>query len=138
MPADFRNQKVAATLVCIFAAGAATGALGMRLALNDRLHRVAAVAIAPVRSAGIPGARDTVLARYQTELQLTEEQSQMMRLVLEDYWRYYINLQDQLDDMRAMGKDRIVELLDAQQRQRFEKLSSEQQALPAKSDLPEK
>ena len=130
MTANGSNRKVALTLVCVFAAGLASGALGMRLALNERLHRGQ---LAQVRNSQAPNARDAMVARYQTELQLTDQHAQMMRLVLEDYWRYYLNLQDQLEDMRAMGKDRIVELLNEGQRQRFEKLAGElQQPLPAK------
>ena len=103
----------------------------MRLAMNERVHRANQLAQASRTAAQGVNGREAVLARYQAELHLTDEQSQMMRLVLEDYWRYYMNLQDQLEDMRATGKGRIVELLDAQQRQRFEKLSGELQAVPS-------
>jgi Spy/CpxP family protein refolding chaperone len=35
---------------------------------------------------------------------------------------YYQNLQEQLDEVRATGKGRILEILDPQQKQKFEKL----------------
>jgi Spy/CpxP family protein refolding chaperone len=119
-----QNPKVISTLVVVFLAGAAVGALGMQLGLHEKLHRTAAAASKPVPLA----AKDAVLQRFKTELNLTPAQTQQISSILDDYRHYYQSLQDQLDDVRAMGKTRIVQILDDQQRQKFDKMMSELQA----------
>ncbi len=119
-----QNPKVISTLVVVFLAGAAVGALGMQLGLHDKLHRTAAAASKPVPLA----AKDAVLQRFKTELNLTPAQTQQISSILDDYRHYYQSLQDQLDDVRAMGKTRIVQILDDEQRQKFDKMMSELQA----------
>ena len=111
------NSRVLTTLLLVFAAGAASGALWMRLDLHDRLHRTA--------SASTKTASDAVLQNFKTKLDLSTEQTQRIALVLEDYRHYYDSLQDQLDDLRATGKNRILEILDPQQREKFEKTMAE-------------
>jgi Spy/CpxP family protein refolding chaperone len=111
------NSRVLTTLLLVFAAGAASGALWMRLDLHDRLHRTA--------SASTKTASDAVLQNFKTKLDLSSEQTQKIALVLEDYRHYYDSLQDQLDDLRATGKNRILEILDPAQREKFEKTMTE-------------
>jgi hypothetical protein len=45
--------------------------------------------------------------------------------VLDDYSQYYQSLQDQLDDLRASGKTRIMQILDADQRVKFERMMNQ-------------
>jgi hypothetical protein len=47
---------------------------------------------------------------------------------LDDFDKYHEDLQAQIEDVRATGKNRIMQMLDARQRQRFERLSNQ---LPA-------
>ena len=54
-----------------------------------------------------------------------QHQSEKIALVLEDYTQYYQSLQDQLDDLRATGKTRILQILDPNQRDKFEKIMSD-------------
>ena len=51
-------------------------------------------------------------------------------MVLEDYRQYYQSLQDQLDDVRSTGKTRILQILDDQQRAKFEKIMGSSAARP--------
>jgi Spy/CpxP family protein refolding chaperone len=118
-----QNPKVISTLVVIFLAGAAVGALAMQLGLHEKLHRTAAAASKPVPLA----AKDAVLQRFKTELDLSAAQTQQISSILDDYRHYYQSLQDQLDDVRAMGKTRIVQILDEAQRQKFDKMMTELQ-----------
>jgi Spy/CpxP family protein refolding chaperone len=118
-----QNPKVISTLVVVFLAGAAAGALAMQLGLHEKLHRTAAAASKPVP----PAAKDAVLQRFKTELDLSAAQTQQMSSILDDYRHYYQSLQDQLDDVRAMGKTRIVQILDEAQRQKFDKMMTELQ-----------
>ena len=123
MTGGAQNPKVISTLVVVFLAGAAAGALAMQLGLHEKLHRTAAAASKPVP----PAAKDTVLQRFKTELDLSAAQTQQMSSILDDYRHYYQSLQDQLDDVRAMGKTRIVQILDEAQRQKFDKMMTELQ-----------
>jgi len=118
-----QNPKVISTLVVVFLAGAAVGALAMQLGLHEKLHRTAAAASKPVP----PAAKDAVLQRFKTELNLSPAQTQQISSILDDYRHYYQSLQDQLDDVRALGKTRIVQILDDSQRQKFDKMMSELQ-----------
>ncbi len=118
-----QNPKVISTLVVVFLAGAAVGALAMQLGLHEKLHRTAAAASKPVPLA----AKDAVLQRFKTELSLSPAQTQQISSILDDYRHYYQSLQDQLDDVRALGKTRIVQILDEGQRQKFDKMMNELQ-----------
>lgn len=118
-----QNPKVISTLVVVFLAGAAVGALAMQLGLHEKLHRTAAAASKPVPLA----AKDVVLQGFKTELNLSAAQTQQISSILDDYRHYYQSLQDQLDDVRALGKTRIVQILDDAQRQKFDKMMNELQ-----------
>jgi hypothetical protein len=113
------NPRIASTLLLVFLAGVATGMLGMRYGLHDRLHRVAASSSA--REAG----KEAVLDDFKTKLGLSPEQTDQIAVVLEDYRHYYESLQDQLDDLRSTGKTRILQILQPGQRDKFEKMMTE-------------
>ncbi len=66
-----------------------------------------------------------MLTRFQSELGLSGDQTAKLALVLDDYSQYYQSLQDQLDDLRATGKNRIMLILDADQRLKFEKMMND-------------
>lgn len=110
--APWMNPRILSTLLLVFLAGAASGALAMRL-----IHHPAAVSAQPNR--------DAVLNRFRTELDLDGAQVEKLSLLLDDYSQYYQSLQEQLDDLRATGKTRIMQILNPQQRQKFEKMMNE-------------
>ena len=62
------------------------------------------------------------------ELNLTQEQANEIESVLDDFVMYYQMLQTQMEDVRSKGKDRIVEALNPEQRQKFERMLDEMQA----------
>jgi len=114
------NAKVAGTLVVVFLAGAAVGALTMQMGLHERLHRTVSAATLPViRKAS---SNDALIQRFKTDLNLSADQTDKIAMVLADYREYYHSLEDQLDDVRSTGKSRIMQILDDQQRTRFEKM----------------
>jgi len=126
-----QSPKVIGTLVVVFLAGAAVGALSMQMGLHDKLHRT--VSAAPAPAARKDSTNDALVQRFKTELNLSGEQTVKIALVLDDYREYYQNLQDQLDDVRSTGKTRIMQILDDQQRAKFEKIMGTlQPALEAK------
>jgi hypothetical protein len=113
----WQNPRILSTLILVFLAGGASGALWMQLGLHDRLHHVSA--------ASRESNRDFGLQRFNSELGLSPAQSEKVALVLEDYRLYYQSLQDQLDDLRATGKTRILQILDPDQRNKFEKIMND-------------
>jgi hypothetical protein len=66
------------------------------------------------------------MTRMKTELNLTPEQTEQLKTVLDDFFTYYYTLQAQLDDVRASGKQRILHILDDGQKKKFERIMSEQ------------
>jgi hypothetical protein len=79
------------------------------------LHR------APVRESS----REAVLQKFKTQLDLSGAQTEKLGLVLDDYSQYYQSLQDQLDDLRATGKNRILQILNPDQRAKFQKVMTD-------------
>ena len=118
--ASLGNPRIASTLLLVFLAGAAVGMLGMRYGLHDRLHRVAAAASPPRETS-----REAVLQNFKTKLDLSAEQTGQIAVVLQDYSHYYESLQDQLDDLRSTGLNRIQQILQPGQREKFEKMRTE-------------
>jgi len=111
----WRNPRVVSTLTLVFLAGASAGAVCMRVGLHDRLHRT-------VSAASKEPSREAVLQNFKTKLDLTDEQTEQIAMVLEDYRHYYESLQEQLDDLRSTGRNRILQVLAPPQRERFEKM----------------
>ncbi len=110
--APWMNPRILTTLMFVFLAGAATGALSMRL-----IHHPAPVNAQPNREA--------VLNRFRTQLDLDGAQVQKLSLLLDDYSQYYESLQEQLDDLRSTGKTRIMQILNPAQREKFEKMMND-------------
>jgi len=119
------NPKVVGTLVVVFLAGAAVGALSMQMGLHERLHRTVSAATIPVAPKAI--GNDALVGRFKSELDLSPEQTDKIAMVLADYREYYHSLQDQLDDVRSTGKSRIMQILDEKQRAKFEKIMGDLQ-----------
>ncbi len=128
--APWQNPRILTTLTLVFLAGAASGALVMQFGLHEMLHRTTptitaqTVAVKTAPPAHAPG-HDAMLVKFQTELGLSGDQTAKLALVLDDYSQYYQSLQDQLDDLRATGKNRIMLILDPGQREKFEKMMND-------------
>jgi Spy/CpxP family protein refolding chaperone len=118
--ASWQNPKVLTTLLLVFLSGALTGALSMRLGLHDRLHP-------PTASSGVWGTTESAafMERCKRELGLSPQQAEQMAAILDDYKSYYDGVKEQLADVRATGRNRIMELLTEEQRKKFEKLTSD-------------
>jgi len=112
---SWQNPRVLAILLVVFLAGAVLGALTMREGLHARMH------------AGSIWKNDSLVSydKLTKELKLTPEQSRQLKMILDDYARYRQDLQVQLDDWKATGKNQILRILDPDQRARFEKLVAE-------------
>jgi hypothetical protein len=120
--ASWQNPRILALLLLIFLCGALAGALTMRSSLHTKLHR----GTAPYWKGDSPELFS--YDKLKTELNLTSEQSERLKTILDDFVKYHEDLEAQIEDMRATGKNRIVQMLTPGQRQKFERLCNK---LPA-------
>lgn len=125
-----KNPRIMITLAGVFLAGVGTGMVGMRYGLHGFLHPEAPQT---QQTTPKPPDQQAQLERFRTELNLSPEQTQKLAAILTDYQHYYqsvqeqieqMRLRDQIDDLRATGKSRIIEILDEDQRAKFEKMTN--------------
>ena len=116
----WQNPRILTTLVLVFLTGAMAGAIGMRAGLHDKLHRNAAY--------WKGDKAEFSYDRLKKELNLTPDQSERLKTILDDFVKYHEDLEAQIEDVRATGSNRIVQMLTPEQRKRFEQLSNQ---LPA-------
>jgi hypothetical protein len=107
------NPKLASaiTLLMVFLCGAAAGAVVMNLGVHKGLHQPAF---------DTPAGKARYFERMQKELDLTPAQSEQIQSVLNDFWDYYHTV---LSD----GKQRVEQLLNEEQRKKFELILQQQQ-----------
>jgi Spy/CpxP family protein refolding chaperone len=116
--ASWRNPRILALLVLIFLCGALAGAITMRAGLHDKLHRSAA-------AYWRDGKNEFSYETLRKELNLTDEQCARLKTVLDDFVKYHDDLEAQIEDVRATGRNRILQILTPEQRQKFEQLSQQ-------------
>ncbi|MBM3797266.1 MAG: hypothetical protein FJW31_25200 [Acidobacteria bacterium] len=124
-PNSWRNPKLVFLLMLVFGCGGLAGAVAARSHYRGIALRATAAA---QQKAWKEGGKDISVERFRKELSLTEEQTREVAEVLDDFMKYYQTLQAQMDDVRANGKERIVHLLNAEQREKFSRMMSELQA----------
>jgi Spy/CpxP family protein refolding chaperone len=117
----WQNPRILMTLVLVFLAGALAGAIGMQEGLHAQLHRGATY--------WRGDKAEFSYQRLKTELNLTPDQSEKLKTILDDFVKYHEDLEAQIEDVRATGRIRIVQILTPEQRKRFEELSGK---LPAR------
>lgn len=104
------NEKVAiASFVLVFLCGAAAGAVVMSVSGHAGLH-------APVHGTqtAASGLSMSVM-EWKQQLGLTTEQTAQLTSILDDFSRYY-------DNVMADGNTRIVQILNPEQRRKFEQM----------------
>lgn len=119
----WRNRRILFTLLIVFLCGASAGMLAMALGAHSWMHGLHAGAPPAWKERG----REVSLQRFKKELNLTPVQTEQLESVLDDFFTYYHTLQAQLDDVRASGKQRILRILDDDQKKKFEKIMVELQ-----------
>jgi Spy/CpxP family protein refolding chaperone len=115
----WQNPRILTTLVLVFLTGAMAGAIGMRFGLHRELQRNAAY---------WKSDRSQSQFSYdllKRELSLTPDQAQKLKTILDDFSKYHDDLEVQIEDVRATGRNRIVQMLTPEQRKRFEQLSND-------------
>ena len=114
--AGWSNPKVLAVIALIFLCGAAVGSAVTRGYLHSRM------AAPPGEQLTIEAARRVGLERLKAQLNLSPAQEQTVMKVLDDYGKYYQNIEDDREDVAAHGKQRILEVLNEQQKKRFNEI----------------
>jgi Spy/CpxP family protein refolding chaperone len=117
----WQNPRILTTLVLVFLTGAMAGAIGMQMGLHQKLHQNA-----------VYWRGDKAEFSYdqlKRDLNLTPDQAERLKIVLDDFVKYHEDLQAQIEDVRATGRNRILQILTPEQRKRFEQLSEQ---LPAR------
>lgn len=117
---SWRNPRILLTLMLVFLSGAVAGALSMRFGLHELLHKSGPY--------WREESKEISLQRFKRELDLTPEQAEQMETVLDDFVLYYQTLQTQMDEVRASGKERILRILNSEQRKKFDRIMTELQA----------
>lgn len=113
------NPKVLTIFALIFLCGIATGAAMTRSYLHARMQGVN-------YAATMEAARHYGVSRLKTELNLTIEQEKTIVQVLDDYGKYYQNIEDEREDVAEHGRRRILETLTVEQQQRFNRIFHKQ------------
>ena len=109
------NPRVIAILAVVFFCGAAFGAVGMR----TYLHRF----LPPqTERAFVYHGRKITMEQLQQDLDLNADQRERIKLILDDYSKYFLNLEDQRQSLYEVGRHKILDTLNDQQKVRFEQL----------------
>ena len=113
MPVRRPGRWVAAAVVLalVFLCGAAAGALAMTLGAHNLLHRQTAF--------DTPQGKAAYFEHLKKDLALTPAQAEQMQSVLNDMWHYYRTVLSE-------SKSRVEQILNDEQRRKFEKLLKEQ------------
>ena len=114
------NPRLWLAVFLVFSAGAIAGALAVRLGQRSVPNRPAAYYT-------ING-KEVALQQLVQDLDLNPAQSQQLETILDDFVMYVQMLQSQMDEVRASGKTRILNILDEKQRTKFEKMMGDLQA----------
>lgn len=78
----------------------------------------------------LESARRVGLEHLRTDLSLTEIQEKTVAKVLDDYGKFYQNIEDEREDVAEYGKRRILDVLTPDQRRRFQEIFGKNAAAP--------
>jgi hypothetical protein len=110
--AGWANPKILTVLAVIFLCGVACGSAVTRNYLHSKMFP-------PRQYQGLDAARHMGLSHLKAELNLTPDQEKVVTKVLDDYAKYYQNIEDERDDVAEHGKQRILDVLTPEQREKF-------------------
>lgn len=113
--AGWSNPKVLSVLAIIFLCGAAVGSAITRGYLHSHMYH-------PRSERAIEMARQVGLQRLKVALNLNPEQEHTVTAVLDDYGKYYQNIEDEREDVAELGKQRILAVLTPDQKKRFKQI----------------
>jgi hypothetical protein len=113
MPRDFRssqrvwsNPKIVSIFLLVFLCGGTLGAVFTRVFLHTRMS--------PVHASSVTG-----LEELKQKLNLTPDQARVVAQELDDYAKYYQNIEEEREDVAEHGRGRILAVLTPEQRKIF-------------------
>ena len=109
--ASWWNPKVLVVLALIFVCGIAVGAAITRSVLHSRMET--------------SRQQSLNLGQLSKSLDLTPEQERIVTKELDDYAKYYQNIEEQRSDVAEHGKRRIFDVLTPGQQKKFDRLFSQ-------------
>jgi hypothetical protein len=109
------NPKVLTIFALIFLCGLAAGAAITRSYLHSRMQGIGVTAT-------MDAARHYGVARMKSDLKLTPQQEKTIMQVLDDYGKYYQNIEDEREDVAEHGRRRILDVLTPDQQERFNRI----------------
>lgn len=113
--AGWSNPRVLGILAIVFVCGIAFGSAVTTTFMHHRMPSI-------YGSRGIDQASRFGLQRLQQELELTPAQVQVIDKELDDYAKYYQNIEDQREDVAQLGTEHILNILTPVQKVKFYKL----------------
>lgn len=114
--AAWTNPRIVVTLLLVFLSGSVVGAV----ALTTLRPMPSAQAQNPTSQVDWDGAGKNLVGELTTELELDPDQQKRLQRTLDDFFLYYHSLQDQMEEVRASGKLKILEVLRPEQKKKFE------------------
>jgi Spy/CpxP family protein refolding chaperone len=112
--ASWSHPKVITALLAVFLAGAASGALGMKLYSRGTFN--------PNSRAMRQMDRTALLDYFKKELDLSDKQRHQVETLLDDHFKYLQSLGAQMEEVRVFGRESISKMLTPEQRKKFDKL----------------
>ena len=85
-----------------------------------RLHWAAAVN--PSGTAAIEKARHVGVIKLREQLNLSPSQEQTVMKILDDYGKFYQNIEDEREDVANEGRRQILRVLSPEQQKQFNKI----------------
>jgi hypothetical protein len=113
------NPRVLLTLTLVFVCGTAFG-----MVLSSSYYRSLRPPQGAVPST-IERARHVGVSNLKLKLNLTPSQEQTIMKILDDYGKFYQNIEDEREDVAQDGKRRILEVLTPDQRKLFNGMVSQ-------------
>jgi hypothetical protein len=104
----WQNPRILCILLLVFLCGSMAGAVAMRLGFGRTYRRDPT-----------SWTQEISLDRFKRELNLSADQARQMEVVLNDFVMYYQTLQEQMIEVRASGKNKILQVLNEEQKQKF-------------------
>lgn len=118
----WQNPRILSILLLVFICGAMAGAVTVRLGFRQSLRRD--------QTYWNEIGKGVSLDRLKRELNLTEDQSRQVEGALNDFVKYYHDVQDQMNEVRSKGKASIIAILNEEQRAKFNRMMNDLQSKP--------
>jgi hypothetical protein len=106
--ASWSNPRILLVLALIFLCGTAVGSAVTQRVIHSRVTRSKSM--------------EVQLKDLKSALNLTVEQQQIVNKELDDYAKYYQNIEEERANVARFGKERILKVLTSEQQKKFNQI----------------